>query len=118
MSGLVVVLVGGLVAGLALVFGLGLVVGLVGGLGIVVGVGLIHGLRTGMGAYVQHQLLRRALARLGLLPPRLTDFLDFAASQVLLQRVGGGYRFVHALLLDYFADQWPDLSAIPPKGSA
>jgi eukaryotic-like serine/threonine-protein kinase len=37
-------------------------------------------------------------------PPHLVRFLDYAADHVLLQRVGGGYRFVHILLRDYFAD--------------
>ena len=24
------------------------------------------------------------------------------------QRIGGGYRFIHALLLDYFTDLWDE----------
>jgi len=30
-------------------------------------------------------------------------FFDEATGNVLLQKVGGGYRFIHRLLLDYFA---------------
>jgi hypothetical protein len=64
---------------------------------------------------VQHYVLMRLLAYLRCIPPHYVRFLDFAADHVLLQRVGGGYRFVHALLLDYFADQWPGLSAQAQK---
>jgi hypothetical protein len=42
------------------------------------------------------------------IPHDYVQFLDFAAEHVLLQRVGGGYRFIHALLLDYFADLWTE----------
>jgi hypothetical protein len=69
------------------------------------------GLDRGLTAFLQHHLLARSLARLHYIPPHYVRFLDFAADHVLLQRVGGGYRFVHALLLDYFADQWPALAA-------
>lgn len=83
------------------------------------GVGLAGGLVSRLGSrpmygltpYFQHQLLVQALVRSGCIPSRFLTFLDFAADHVLLQRVGGGYRFIHALLLDYFADQWPALSA-------
>ncbi len=71
-------------------------------------IGLLAGLR-GLHAYIQHQVLRRQLQRAGAVPPRYERFLDFAADHVLLQRVGGGYRFIHALLLDYFA-------ALPASG--
>lgn len=30
-------------------------------------------------------------------------FLDYAAERILLRKVGGGYIFVHRLLLEYFA---------------
>lgn len=71
-------------------------------------VGLLAGLR-GLHPYIQHRVLRRQLQRAGAVPPRYECFLDFAADHVLLQRVGGGYRFIHALLLDYFA-------ALPASG--
>lgn len=31
------------------------------------------------------------------------DFLDLAAERLILQKVGGGYRFVHRLLQEYLA---------------
>ena len=35
---------------------------------------------------------------------RYPRFLEYAHQRILLRRVGGGYMFVHKLLLDYFAD--------------
>jgi hypothetical protein len=109
--GLFVGLVYGLFYGLlgGLVYGLlgGLVYGVVGGLigGLVVG--LVVGLRAGGQAVIRHAALRWEFRRLGLVPPRLVHFLDYAADHILLQRVGGGYRFVHISLRDYFADLSP-----------
>jgi hypothetical protein len=31
-------------------------------------------------------------------------FLDHAAERILLRKVGGGYIFVHRMLLEYFAN--------------
>ena len=31
-------------------------------------------------------------------------FLDHCAKLILLKKVGGGYIFIHRMLLDYFAD--------------
>jgi hypothetical protein len=76
--------------------------------------GLVFGLDTGLRAYIQHTQLQRALARKRLMPSHMAPFLDFAADHVLLQRVGGGYRFIHALLLDYFAAQWPAVARRVP----
>lgn len=40
------------------------------------------------------------------MPWRYVDFLDFAAQRILLRKVGGGYIFIHRMLLDYFAAQY------------
>jgi hypothetical protein len=39
------------------------------------------------------------------MPWGLVRFLDYAAERVLLRKVGGGYIFVHRLLLEYFAQE-------------
>ena len=39
----------------------------------------------------------------GVAPSNYPHFLDYAAEHILLRKVGGGYMFVHQLLLDYFA---------------
>ena len=44
------------------------------------------------------------LARADLMPWQTIRFLDDAARRILLYKDGGGYRFIHRLFLDYFAD--------------
>jgi DNA polymerase III delta prime subunit len=77
-------------------------------IGAVIAIGAACGLaaffRFGGFNGVQHFFLRRRLVRAGCLPPRPEAFLDHAAQLALLQKVGFGYRFIHALLLDYFAE--------------
>ncbi|MBV9712860.1 MAG: NACHT domain-containing protein [Ktedonobacteraceae bacterium] len=64
---------------------------------------LVIGLRTGGYAWLQHALLRFLLWNAGYAPLNYPDFLDFAVERILLRRVGGGYIFIHRILLDYFA---------------
>ena len=63
------------------------------------------GLAFGLLAYEQHRRLVRLLHDRGHLPANPTDFLNYAAERNLLRKVGGGYTFVHALLLEYFNDR-------------
>jgi len=66
--------------------------------------GLLSGLWFGGGlAVFQHYSLRFLLHHYRLLPLNLVPFLDLAAERLILQKVGGGYRFVHRLLQDYLA---------------
>ncbi len=74
-------------------------VGLVAGLG----PGLIVGLGYGGLDYLLHYFLRYALWSAKVVPWNYSRFLDYAAERILLHKVGGGYIFVHRLLLDYFA---------------
>jgi hypothetical protein len=46
------------------------------------------------------------------MPFTWTPFLDNAAQSLLLYRIGGGYVFVHPLLLDYFAEMGQEHSNI------
>ena len=70
----------------------------------VVIVGLIFGLSVGGGlAFLQHFSLRFILWRTGQLPYRLVPFLNYCAERIFLRKVGGGYIFVHRMLLEYFA---------------
>ncbi len=108
-NSILVGLIGGLVSGLlvGLVVGLryGLVVGLLGGLlgGPISGLSI--GLSNGGAASIQHAVLRTFLWRAGYTPWNYSRFLDHAAERILLRKVGGGYIFLHRLLLDYFAAQ-------------
>jgi hypothetical protein len=115
-SGLVVVLGAGTVGGL--VGSLLSVLGLVGGLrfGTVVGlflgsvIGLANWLQAGGAACFKHVVLRLGLIRDGSTPWNYVRFLDHAAERILLRKVGGGYVFLHRMLMDYFAARYVEPS--------
>jgi hypothetical protein len=65
--------------------------------------GLLAGLSFGLGAFLQHFALRFWLWCSGNLSWSLVPLLDEATHRILLRKVGGGYIFIHRLLLDYFA---------------
>ncbi|WP_201384790.1 hypothetical protein [Ktedonobacter sp. SOSP1-52] len=53
---------------------------------------------------VEHYILRWYLWRSGVVPLTIVQFLDYTTHHILLRKIGGGYMFVHRLLLEYFAD--------------
>ncbi|MEO0456625.1 MAG: protein kinase [Cyanobacteria bacterium P01_A01_bin.114] len=66
--------------------------------------GLAFGFAAGGGeAVVKHGVLRLMLYFSGKTPWNYARFLDYAAERIFLQKVGGGYIFVHRLLLEHFA---------------
>jgi eukaryotic-like serine/threonine-protein kinase len=65
--------------------------------------GLAAGLCYGGAAWVQHWVLRFLLWCTQCVPFNYPHFLDDATERLLLRKVGGGYIFVHRLLLEYFA---------------
>ena len=91
---------------------LGLVLGLLGELsfGLLLGLslGLVLGLVFGGHNCIQHLVLRIMLWRNGFAPLNYVRFLDYAAGRIFLRKVGGGYIFVHRLLLEYFASLEPE----------
>ncbi len=100
--GLVFLLAFGLFAGLIarllegeLLRGLftGLLAGLLGG--------LFGGLFGGGVIYFQHYILRLFLWQSGMLPWQTIPLLEEATNCILLQHVGGGYRFIHPLLQEH-----------------
>ena len=62
-------------------------------------------------ACIQHLVLRILLWQTRCAPWNYPRFLDYASERILLRKVGGGYIFVHRLLLEYFASLEPQLSA-------
>ncbi len=54
-------------------------------------------------ALIQHFILRLVLAWNRYAPLRYDLMLNYCVERLLLQRVGGRYRFMHKLLQDYFA---------------
>ncbi len=71
---------------------------------------LLGGLFYGGMACLQHLLLRSLLVREDHTPRQYIDFLDYATQHLFLRKVGGGYIFIHRLLLEYFAQQGPHAS--------
>jgi len=116
----------GLVVGLVVGLGVGLVGGVIGGtagstvggtvgglvLALIFGLGsgpifgLVGFLEIGGRACLQHLVLRLLLWRNGLAPLGYVRFLDYAAGRIFLRKVGGGYIFVHRLLMEHFAAKW------------
>ena len=54
-------------------------------------------------ACVQHFTLRFVFWCCGVAPLRYVRFLNHATDRMLLQRIGGRYRFIHDLLREHFA---------------
>ena len=94
----------------ALLFGMfsGLLVWLLAGVPIGPLLGLLFGLLFGGLACTQHIVLRIMLWRNGSAPLNYARFLDCAAERIFLRKVGGGYIFVHRLLMEYFASLEPE----------
>lgn len=65
--------------------------------------GLLVGVVNGGLAALRHYVIRLLLWRTHTFPWNVPRFLDDATTRILLRRVGGGYSFVHRLILDYFA---------------
>jgi eukaryotic-like serine/threonine-protein kinase len=102
-NSLAVFLVSWLTVGL--IFGppIGLIFGPVGGLI----AGLFGGLNRGGSAVIKHYALRLTLWRNEYMPLNLVALLDHCARLILLKKVGGGYIFIHRMLLEYFAELTP-----------
>ncbi len=54
-------------------------------------------------AYLRHYALRFVLARSGKIPYLYANFLNYCTERLLLQRVGGRFRFLHRTLQEHFA---------------
>ena len=65
--------------------------------------GVGFALAFGLLAYLHHARLRRILHDRGYIAEEYPAFLNQTAERNLLRKVGGGYTFVHALLLQYFS---------------
>ncbi len=70
--------------------------------------GAVVGVFWGGAAVVLHYSLRYMLARNNYLPFRLVPFLDYCVDRIFLRRVGGGYIFIHRMLMEHFASLTPE----------
>ena len=103
-NGIAVFLGVGFYAGLTYSFMFDLDWSIIGALAIATSFGFIYG-----GDFViYHYALRFFLWRNNLLPWRLVPFLDHCVDLIFLRRVGGGYIFVHRLLMEYFAEMYTE----------
>jgi eukaryotic-like serine/threonine-protein kinase len=100
-------LITGVIGGLVTTSVLGPTSGLLAGVALTLYGGLLAGLAQGLLygglACIQHIVLRLVLYRAGSIPWNYADFLDYTVGRLFLRKVGGGYVFVHRLLLDFFA---------------
>ncbi len=97
--GLILGLFGDLLFGLMFGWGNGVDIGLAFGVGFPIwGFVWFGGLDT-----IQHYTLRLILWSRGHTPLNYIGFLNYAAERIFLQKVGGGYIFIHRLLLEHFA---------------
>ena len=103
--GLIFGLIGGLIYGLVGMLKGELIFGVIGGLLGGLCLGLI---KCGGFSVIQHFTLRLILYGNGYIPWNYARFLDYAVDHIFLQKVGGGYIFVHRLLLEHFAQIEPE----------
>lgn len=95
-------LVVGLLTGVLCAFTESPVAGVVNGLSL----GLVSGLLGGRGsaiACIKHGVLRLLLWWRHAIPWNYARFLDDASDRIFLQKVGGGYVFMHRLFMEHFA---------------
>ncbi|MBI5295188.1 MAG: NACHT domain-containing protein [Chloroflexi bacterium] len=58
---------------------------------------------------INHYVLRMVLIIDKKIPWRLVPFLDHCVDLIFLRRVGGGYIFVHRLLMEHFAEMYVEI---------
>jgi len=105
-NALILGLIFGLMAGLFIGLLEGLSVGLIDGLFVGLFSGAFFGLITGLmigKPCIKHFTLRLILYRKGYIPWNYARFLDYATDRIFLQKVGGGYIFIHRMLMEHFA---------------
>jgi hypothetical protein len=105
-GGLGAMLVWQLVFGLLIELLSGSGIRLVWGLAFGMVLGPAFGLRFGGRAYLHHFALRLILWHNNFAPLRYVHFLNYAAARIFLRKVGGGYVFVHRMLLEHFAARY------------
>jgi hypothetical protein len=70
--------------------------------------GLNLGLKYGGYSVIKHYTLRFIMIWNNFIPKQLVPFLDYCCDLIFLRRVGGGYIFVHRLLMEHFADMYQE----------
>ena len=70
--------------------------------------GFIGFMFLGGSTVIKHLTLRFLLALNKTVPMQYARFLDHCCDLIFLRRVGGGYIFVHRLLMEHFADMYQE----------
>jgi hypothetical protein len=65
--------------------------------------GLVGWLFYGGRTCIQHFNLRFILSFKGYIPWNYAHFLDYATERIFMQKIGGGYIFIHRMLMEHFA---------------
>jgi hypothetical protein len=99
----IVFLIFGLICGLVLGLIFSPITGAVAALAFAIGGGLTYG----GDVVIYHYTLRFFLWNNGCIPWDYIGFLDHCVDLIFLRRVGGGYIFVHRLLMEHFAAMYP-----------
>lgn len=71
-------------------------------------IGLLSWLFGGGGAVMHHSILRSILWSRGDVPWNYARFLDYCHDHIFLRKVGGGYIFIHRMLMEHFASLTDD----------
>jgi len=66
-------------------------------------IGMLVAFSRGGYAVVQHSVLRFLLWRDKSAPRNIARFMDYTSEHLLTRKVGGGYIFIHRMLLEHFA---------------
>jgi hypothetical protein len=74
-------------------------------------------LNHSLSAVIKHYPLRAALVLPRKTPFRFSTFLDYCAKLILLKKVGGGYIFIHRMLLESFAGLYRAKATVPARKS-
>jgi hypothetical protein len=82
--------------------------GLTSGLSSGLYIGVLGGLSFGGSFVISNFALRILLYRYGYTPWDYVGFLEFATGRIFLHKVGGGYIFIHRLLMEHFAEMDKD----------
>ena len=75
--------------------------------------GLVVALERGGYFTIRHYLARLLLWRTRRAPWHYVRFLDAAVDRILMRRVGGGYIFVHRMLMEHLAGEAGTASGAP-----
>lgn len=65
--------------------------------------GLVAGLNRGISAAIKHYSLRITLMLFKKIPMKLVHFLDYSEKLIFINKVGGGYKFLHRSLQEHLA---------------